>query len=120
VNQSRDATLADGLTAGNIQWIRDTLGPDHAKRLVSAEALLVSFRSRKTAAEIAKMRDAVQKTERILAEAELKTEAFVSPEGAAPAARRGSLAARSGWARELLPCALRKPSGAPRKKEVLS
>lgn len=69
VNQSLDATLADGLTAGNIQWIRDTLGPDLAKRLVSAEALLVSFRSRKTAAEIAKMRDAVQKTERILAEA---------------------------------------------------
>lgn len=69
VNQSRDEPLADGLTAGNIQWLRESLGADYAKRLVSAEALLVSFRSRKTPAEIAKLRGAVQKTERILAEA---------------------------------------------------
>jgi Xaa-Pro aminopeptidase len=69
LDQSRDAPLADGLTAGNIQWIRDTLGPDFSKRLVSAEALLVSFRSRKTPAEIAKLRGAVKKTELILAEA---------------------------------------------------
>ncbi len=69
VNQSRDEPLADGLTAGNLQWIRDTLGADFAKRLVSAEALLVSFRSRKTPAEIAKLKEAVQKTEQILAEA---------------------------------------------------
>jgi Xaa-Pro aminopeptidase len=69
VNQSRDAELADGLTAGNIQWIRDTLEPDFAKRLVSSEALLVSFRSRKTPDEIAKMRGAVHKTEQILADA---------------------------------------------------
>ncbi|HEY1249571.1 MAG TPA: M24 family metallopeptidase [Thermoanaerobaculia bacterium] len=69
VNQSVYEPLADGLTAGNLQWLRETLGPDYAKRLVSAEALLVSFRSRKGAAEIARMRDAVQKTEKILAEA---------------------------------------------------
>jgi Xaa-Pro aminopeptidase len=69
VNQSRDEPLADGMTAGNLQWLRDTIGPDFSKRLVSAEALLVSFRSRKTAAEIAKMRDVVRKTEQILAEA---------------------------------------------------
>jgi Xaa-Pro aminopeptidase len=69
LDQSRDAPLADGLTAGNLQWIRDTLGPDFSKRLVSAEALLVSFRSRKGAAEIAKMRSVVRKTEQILAEA---------------------------------------------------
>lgn len=69
VDQSRDAPLADGLTAGNLQWVRDTLGPEFSKRLVSAEALLVSFRSRKSAAEIAKMRSVVRKTEQILAEA---------------------------------------------------
>jgi len=69
VDQSRDEPLADGLTAGNLQWLRDALGPEFAKRLVSAEALLVSFRSRKTAAEIAKLREAVAKTEQILAEA---------------------------------------------------
>ncbi len=69
VDQSKDLALADGLTAGNLQWLRDTLGPDLSKRLVSAEALLVSFRSRKTPAEIAKMREAVRKTERILEEA---------------------------------------------------
>jgi Xaa-Pro aminopeptidase len=69
VNQSAFEPLADGLTAGSLQWLRDALGADYSKRLVSAEALLVSFRSRKGPAEIAKMRGAVQKTEKILAEA---------------------------------------------------
>ena len=69
VNQSRDEPLADGLTAGSLQWLREAIGPDYAKRLVSAEALLVSFRSRKGPAEIAKLRGAVQKTQQILAEA---------------------------------------------------
>jgi Xaa-Pro dipeptidase len=69
VDMSRDEPLADGITAGNLQWLRDTIGPDYAKRLVSAEAFLVSYRSRKTPAEIAKMRDAVKKSELILAEA---------------------------------------------------
>ncbi len=69
VNQSKDFALADGLTAGNLQWLRDVLGPEFSKRLVSAEALLVSYRSRKTPAEIAKLREAVKKTEAILAEA---------------------------------------------------
>jgi Xaa-Pro aminopeptidase len=69
VDQSLYLPLADGLTAGNLQWIRETLGPDLSKRLVSAEPLLISFRSRKTPAEIAKMREAVKKTEQILAEA---------------------------------------------------
>jgi Xaa-Pro aminopeptidase len=68
LNQSKDVPLADGLTAGNLQWLRETL-PDYAKRFVSAEGLLVSFRSRKTPSEIAKMREAVVKTEKILAEA---------------------------------------------------
>jgi Xaa-Pro aminopeptidase len=68
LNQSKDVPLADGLTAGNLQWLRDTVG-DFSKRFVSAEALLVSFRSRKTPSEIVKMREAVNKTERILAEA---------------------------------------------------
>jgi Xaa-Pro aminopeptidase len=69
VDQSKDVPLADGLTAGNIQWLRDSLGPEFSKRLVSAEALLISYRSRKTPAEVAKMREAVKKTEAILAEA---------------------------------------------------
>jgi Xaa-Pro aminopeptidase len=69
VDMSRDEPLADGMTAGNLQWLRDTIGPDYSKRLVSAEAFLLSFRSRKTPAEIAKMREAVRKTEQLLAEA---------------------------------------------------
>jgi Xaa-Pro dipeptidase len=69
VDMSRDEPLADGITAGNLQWLRDTLGPDYAKRLVSAEAFLISYRSRKTPAEIAKMREAVKKSEQILTEA---------------------------------------------------
>jgi Xaa-Pro dipeptidase len=69
VDMSRDEPLADGITAGNLQWLREALGADYAKRLVSAEAFLVSYRSRKTPAEIAKMKEAVQKSERILAEA---------------------------------------------------
>jgi Xaa-Pro aminopeptidase len=77
VNQSRDAPLADGLTAGNLQWLRDTLGPDFSKRLVPAEPLLMSFRSRKTPAEVAKLRAAVRKTEAILAEA--LTPAVIQP-----------------------------------------
>lgn len=69
VNMSKDEPLADGMTAGNLQWLRDTLGADYSKRLVSAEALLISYRSRKTPAEIAKLRGVVKKTELILAEA---------------------------------------------------
>src|SRR5450432_1391738 len=69
VDMSKDEPLADGMTAGNLQWLRDTVGPDYAKRLVSAEAFLISYRSRKTPAEIAKLRGAVKKTELILAEA---------------------------------------------------
>ena len=69
VDMSRDEPLADGITAGNLQWLRETIGPDYAKRLVSAEAFLISYRSRKTPAEIAKMREAVKKSEQILAEA---------------------------------------------------
>ena len=77
VDMSRDEPLADGLTAGSLQWLRDTIGPDLSKKLVSAEAFLVSYRSRKTPAEIAKMREAVHKTEQILAEA--LTPAVVKP-----------------------------------------
>lgn len=69
VDMSRDEPLADGITAGNLHWLRDTLGPDYAKRLVSAEAFLISYRSRKTPGEIAKLREAVKKSEQILAEA---------------------------------------------------
>ncbi|HTY42538.1 MAG TPA: M24 family metallopeptidase [Thermoanaerobaculia bacterium] len=69
VDMSRDEPLADGMTAGNLQWLRETLGADYSKRLVSAEAFLVSYRSRKTPAEIAKLREAVKKTEQILTEA---------------------------------------------------
>jgi Xaa-Pro dipeptidase len=77
VDQSKDEPLADGLTAGNLQWLRETLGPEYARRLVSAEALLTSFRSRKTAAEIQKMREAVRKTDAILTEA--LTAAVIKP-----------------------------------------
>ena len=77
VDMSKDEPLADGLTAGNLQWLRDALGPDYAKRLVSAEAFLVAYRSRKTPAEIAKLREAVRKTEQILAEA--LTPAVIKP-----------------------------------------
>jgi Xaa-Pro aminopeptidase len=77
VDMSRDEPLADGLTAGNLQWLRDTIGPDFSKKLVAAEAFLVSYRSRKTPAEIAKLREAVHKTEQILAEA--LTPAAVKP-----------------------------------------
>lgn len=69
VDMSKDEPLADGMTAGNLQWLRETIGPDYSKRLVSAEAFLVSYRSRKTPAEIAKLRGVVKKTELILAEA---------------------------------------------------
>lgn len=77
VDMSRDEPLADGITAGNLQWLRDTLGPDYAKRLVSAEAFLISYRSRKTPGEIAKLREAVKKSEQIVAEA--LTPAVIKP-----------------------------------------
>ncbi len=77
VDMSRDEPLADGLTAGSLQWLRDTIGPDYSKRLVSAEAFLISYRSRKTPAEIAKLREAVKKSEQILAEA--LTPAVIKP-----------------------------------------
>lgn len=68
VNTSRDVPIADGLTAGLRAYLDEALG-EHAKKLVSAERLIVSLLGRKLPAEIAALEEAVLATQRILAEA---------------------------------------------------
>jgi Xaa-Pro aminopeptidase len=69
VDSSREESLADGLTVGNLEWFRSVIGPDLGKLLTPAEPVIVGFRSRKTPEEIDHYRAAVQKTESILREA---------------------------------------------------
>jgi Xaa-Pro aminopeptidase len=52
VNMSDEIGPADGLSATMLVHLRATLGEPYASRLVSAEKLVVDFRSRRVAAEI--------------------------------------------------------------------
>jgi Xaa-Pro dipeptidase len=66
LNYSRDHPLADGLTVGMRAYLIDALGEDYAKRFVSSEDLLVSFRSRLLPEEVEIYRRAVELTQQIL------------------------------------------------------
>ncbi len=70
INTSRTDVLADGLTWGMYQNLKDILsGTPYAGRLVSAEHIIAALVGRKTAGEVERIRQAVHQTEEIFAEA---------------------------------------------------
>ncbi len=63
VNTSADDVYADGLTHGMYRLLTDYLaGTPYAGRLVSAEKIIAALRARKTPAEVARIRAAVETT----------------------------------------------------------
>lgn len=76
INTSTNDVYADGLTHGMYQLLTGHLdGTPYAGRLVSAEGIIAALRSRKTPAEIARIRAAVETT-RLIYE---RTCAFICP-----------------------------------------
>ena len=66
VNTSLNDPTADGLTHGMYQQLKDYLAPTpFLERLTSAETVIAALRGRKTPTEIARIRKAVQTTEKI-------------------------------------------------------
>lgn len=66
---SRDVPLADGLTVGMRDYLEETLGPSLARRFVSAQPVVVSFRGRRLPEEVALLREAATYTDKIMREA---------------------------------------------------
>ncbi len=76
INTSADDVYADGLTHGMYRVLTGYLaGTPYAGRLVSAERIVAALRSRKTPAEVARIRAAVETT-RLIYE---RTLAFIKP-----------------------------------------
>ena len=74
VNTSRNNVHADGLTHAMYEFLKEYLaGTPYANRLVSAEPIINSLRGRKTPAELARIRKAVEITDEIFK----KTYAFI-------------------------------------------
>lgn len=69
IDYSRDEPLADGLTTGMRSYLIEALGESLAARFVSAENLIVSFRTRKLPEEIDSYQRAVAITQQIAASA---------------------------------------------------
>lgn len=68
VNYSQDDVKADGLSAGMWMLLREYLeGTPHAERLTSAAEIIRALRSRKTATEVQRMRDAIAVTDELFA-----------------------------------------------------
>jgi Xaa-Pro dipeptidase len=66
LNYSRDQALADGLTAGMKDYLVEALGEDYARRFVSSEDMLLSFRGRMLPEELEVYSHAVELTQQIL------------------------------------------------------
>jgi len=74
VNTSRNNVHADGLTHAMYEFLKEYLaGTPYADRLISAEPIINSLRGRKTPAELARIRKAVEITDEIFK----KTYAFI-------------------------------------------
>lgn len=70
INYSKNSVLADGLSYGLYQVLLDHLADtDYMNRLVSSEEIISSLRGRKSAAELALMKKAVNETLKIFDEA---------------------------------------------------
>ncbi|MBK9097190.1 MAG: aminopeptidase P family protein [bacterium] len=63
INFSKTSVLADGLTYGMYQILLEHLeGTEYAKRLVSSEEIISALRGRKSATEVALMKEAIKET----------------------------------------------------------
>ncbi len=63
LNFSKNDHMADGLTVGMYQLLQDYLkGTPYARRLISAEEIISALRGRKSPAEIARLKNAIQMT----------------------------------------------------------
>ncbi len=63
LNFSKNDHMADGLTVGMYQLLQDYLkGTPYARRLISAEEIVSALRGRKSPAEIARLKKAIQMT----------------------------------------------------------
>ena len=69
VNRSRTVSMADGLSAELEDYLRQTIGPELAGRIVSSEPMFIEYVSRRTPAELAIAREASGITWDILREA---------------------------------------------------
>lgn len=115
VNYSKASEICDGLTHGMYLTLEDLLGEiDFAGRLVSAERVVSALRERKSAAELASMREAVRVTEEIFGAvagfiAPGKTEREIAAFMLAEVARRGL---RLAWAQATCPAVFTGPDTA--------
>lgn len=69
IDFSRDVPTADGLTLGMRNYLEETLGAEMAKRFVSAQPVIISFRGRRLPEEVALLREAAAYTDKIMREA---------------------------------------------------
>jgi Xaa-Pro aminopeptidase len=77
INTSRTLPDADGLTVGLKNFLVDTIGPEYAKRLVSAELLVRDFRLHRTPLETKLYRQLLEWTSRW--ESEALSPEYVTP-----------------------------------------
>ena len=76
VNYSRDSEISDGLTHGMYLTLYEFLSEiGYADRIISAEKVTASLRARKTPAELARIRKAIDQTIDIIQ----KTASFIAP-----------------------------------------
>jgi Xaa-Pro aminopeptidase len=69
INYSKTSVLGDGLTYGMFQILLDHLeGTEFKNRLISSEEIISALRGRKSATELALMKDAIKETLRIFDE----------------------------------------------------
>lgn len=72
INYSRSDVAADGLSHGLYLSLQEILGDTpYGERLISAERIVGALRGRKSAAEVARMRQAITTTERLFDEVEM-------------------------------------------------
>jgi len=69
VNMAEQTSAADGLTASMKDYLVEALGPDYAKRLVSAERLAIDYLDTRLPEEEALFREAAEVTRKIWEEA---------------------------------------------------
>lgn len=69
LNISRDIPIADGLSCGMRNYLLESLGAEYEDKIISAEEIIVSFRSAKLKEEIEIIREGVKITEKIIADA---------------------------------------------------
>ena len=69
INYSKNAVLADGITYGMFQVLTDYLSKtDFVKRFISSEEIISALRGRKSATEVALMKEAIKETLKIFDE----------------------------------------------------